>query len=80
MKAGQPVDPFSSLEEALQQLIEDLDKIGTLPADPGENPDNEDPFFDERAQIMATVATVAYSCSRCPNLPARSGSARWSRW
>jgi len=68
MKAGQPVDPFPSLEEALQQLIEDLDKIGTLPADPGENPDNEDPFFDERAQIMATVAAVAIFMQSLPEL------------
>ena len=52
----------------LERLIEDLDKIGTLPADPGENPDNEDPFFDERARIIATVAAVAQFMQELPEL------------
>ena len=48
-----------TVEKALQQLIDDIDKIETSPSNPEENPDNNDPFFDERARIMATVAAVA---------------------
>ncbi len=68
MTAGQPADPFLPLEEALQRLVDDLDKIETSPADPDENPNNEDSFFDERAQIMATVAAVAIFMQSLPEL------------
>ena len=57
-----------TVEEALQQLIDDIDKIETAPSNPEENPDNDDPFFDERARIMATVAAVARFMQSLPEL------------
>ncbi len=68
MTAEQPVDPLLPIDEALQRLVDDLDKIETSPADPNENPNNEDSFFDERAQIMATVAAVAIFMQSLPEL------------
>ena len=68
MTAERIVDAFLPLEEALQRLVGELDNLESLPADPDENPDNEDPFFDERAQIMATVAHVAMFMQSLPEL------------
>ena len=65
MTAGQPVDPFPPLEEALRQLIEALDRNAALPPetvseDPDVvNPDSEHSFANERARIMVDVAAVA---------------------
>jgi len=73
MTAEEPEDSFPSLEEVLQQLIDDLNRIENAPSDPGENPDNEDPLFDERAQIMGTVASVAKFMQ---SLPALTGKER----
>lgn len=57
-----------TVEKALQQLIDDIDQIGTSLSKPEENPDNNDPFFDERARIMATVAVVVLFMQSLPEL------------
>ena len=65
MTAEQPVDPFLPLEEALRRLVDELE---TLPADPDENSDKEDPFFDERERVIGTVKAVAQFMQSLPEL------------
>ena len=62
MMAEQPVDPFLPIEEALQRLVDDLDKLDDSKSSPDElesHPEYYDPLVDERARIMATVGRVA---------------------
>ena len=51
MTAEQLEDRSLTREEALQWLIDELDYLKPSPAGPGENPDNEESFFDESMLI-----------------------------
>ena len=62
MKATPPVAPFLPIEEALQRLVDDLETL------PDENPDSEDPFFDERERVIGTVQAVAQFMQSLPEL------------
>ena len=68
MTAEQPGDRSLSREEALQWLIDELDYPEFSPAGPGENPDNEEPFFDERMRVMGTLAAVVQFMQAVPEL------------
>ena len=66
MTAEQPGDRFLPLEEALRWLVADLDNV--LPLNPGENSDDEDLYFYERAQIIAVVIAVTKFMMSIPEL------------
>ena len=68
MTAEQQEDRFLPREEALQWLIDELDYLEPSPAGPGENLDNEEPFFDESMRVMGTLAAVAQFMQAVPEL------------